>query len=56
VIAVEEEYDKREVSVKDAYEILELVYFGVIVSFLPGKLACFKGESPSDFVWLVHED
>src|SRR5438132_292731 len=56
VIADEKQYDGRDVAVTEAFEILGLACFGIIVSFIPGKLACYKGESPSDIIWLVHED
>jgi hypothetical protein len=56
IIADEEQYDGKDVSVADAFAILRSASFGVIVSFIPGKLACYKGEAPSEVVWLVRND
>lgn len=54
VIADEQEFDGQLISPKEAKEILESAYFGIVVSFVPGKLACYRGESPSDLIWLEH--
>ena len=52
IIAAERDYDGRIVSAREVPEILSAAFFGIVVSCVPGKLACFKGESPSDVIWL----
>ena len=53
VIASQVEYDGKSVSVAEAMEILRDAVFGVVISFVPGKLACYKDEAPADPLWLV---
>jgi hypothetical protein len=52
VIADEREYDGQLMSATEAKKIVDAAYFGIVVSFVPGKLVCYKGESPSDITWL----
>lgn len=55
VIASQAEYDGRTVSVAEAMNILRDAVFGIVVSFAPGRLACYKDEAPADLLWLVRE-
>jgi len=55
VIASQAEYDGRSVTAAEAIEILREAMFGIVVSFVPGKLACYKDEAPADPIWLVRE-
>lgn len=52
IIADQERFDARTVSYDEAWEALSDAYFGIIVSFIPGKLACYQDEQPSKVVWL----
>jgi hypothetical protein len=52
----EAEFDRRVVTASAAQEIMAKALFGVVVSFKPGVLACYKAESPSDLLWLQRED
>jgi hypothetical protein len=52
IIASESEYDGRVVSARDVSEILSAAFFGIVVSFVPGKIAAYKDEAPSDVIWL----
>jgi hypothetical protein len=57
VIADEEAYDGKSVSVKDAFKLLGTAYFGIVVLLLPGKLACYRDEVPfTRKVWLVRDE
>jgi hypothetical protein len=55
IIASEREYDGRIVLARDVPEILSAAYFGIVISFVPGKIAAYKDEAPSDPIWL-HRD
>ena len=52
LIASEREFDGRLVAASDVPEILSSAYFGIIVSYVPGKLAAYKDEAWSDLTWL----
>ncbi|MDC0936734.1 hypothetical protein OAS39_10645 [Pirellulales bacterium] len=54
LIADDPEYDGRLVSSAVAKDAIKSSYFGIVVSFRPGKLACYKGEAPSKNLWLTH--
>lgn len=58
VIADEERYDSKTVRVSEAFDILHLASFGVVVSFIPGKLAYYKDEAAPVMrnAWLVREE
>ncbi len=57
VIADEEEHDGKCVSVTEALGILHSAYFGVVVLFIPGKLACYRDEVPwTKKIWLFREE
>jgi hypothetical protein len=55
MIADESEYDGRHVTSAEAADAVSSATFGIVVSFVPGMLACYKDESPSDIVWLGRE-
>ena len=55
IIADEREYDAKLVTVAEAIDAVSSAQFGIIVSFVPGKLACYKGESPSEVIWLARK-
>ena len=52
IIASEGEYDGRIVPARDVSDILSAASFGIVVSFVPGKIAAYKDEAPSDVIWL----
>ena len=52
IIADEGEYDGKLVTSAEAADVVSSAYFGIVVSFVPGKLACYKDESPSEVIWL----
>jgi hypothetical protein len=52
IIADEREYDGKLVSESEAEDILQAANFGIVVSFVPGRLACYKDEAPSDVIWM----
>ncbi len=53
VIADEEKFDGKLVTPEIANEFLESATFGIVVSYVPGKLAVYKDESPSEALWLI---
>lgn len=55
ILASEDEYDGQIIPASSISEILSSAYFGMIVSYIPGKLAAYKDESPSAVVWLHRE-
>jgi hypothetical protein len=52
VMADEQLFDGKLVTPEIANEFLHSAYFGIVVSFIPGKLAAYKDESPSKIIWL----
>jgi len=52
VIASEDRYDATLVSVSDVDAMFAEAMFGLLVSYIPGKLAAYKDEAPADVVWL----
>ena len=52
VIASEDGYDATLVSVSDVDAMFAEAMFGLLVSYIPGKLAVYKDEAPADVVWL----
>lgn len=55
MIAHESEYDGKHVTSAEAADAVSSATSGIVVSFVPGMLACYKDESPSDIVWLDRE-
>ena len=55
IFADESEYDQRLVTIAEAEEALSAASFGMVVSFVPGKLACYKDEAPSEVVWVKRD-
>jgi len=55
ILADETQYDGTLVTASEAADAVSSASFGIVVSFIPGKLACYKDESPSDIVWLQHQ-
>jgi len=55
IIASEDRFDGRFVSASEVADILSAAYFGIVVSFIPGKLACYKDEAPADVIWMQHD-
>lgn len=55
ILADEVEFDDKMLSSSEAEDAVSAAYFGIVVSFVPGKLACYKDEAPSELVWLVRE-
>jgi hypothetical protein len=52
IIASEDEYDGRFLAASDVEEILRSACFGIVVSFVPGEVACYKDEAPADVIWM----
>lgn len=52
LIASEATLDAMWVAASDVSAVLLDVQFGIVVSYLPGKLIAYKDESPSKIVWL----
>ena len=52
IIASEDQYDGKVVSVSEATEILRAAHFGVVISYLPGSLAAYRDEAPADVIWM----
>lgn len=53
VIAVEHKFDSQLVTLDVAAEMIESAVFGIVVSYIPGRLAVYKDEAPSELLWLV---
>ena len=56
VIASEDKYDSTLVSVADVNSMLADALFGILVSYIPGKLVAYKDEAPADIVWLSRDE
>jgi hypothetical protein len=52
VIADETQFDGQLVTADVAEEMLNSATFGIVVSYVPGKLAIYKDEVPAGLVWL----
>ena len=52
LVASEREFDARLVPASNVPDILSSAYFGIIVSYIPGKLAAYKDEAWSELTWL----
>lgn len=52
VIADQTQYDGKLVSPNVAQTFLDSATFGIVLSYLPGRLAAYKDESPSRIIWL----
>ena len=52
IIADQTQFDGKLVSPEVAQAFLDSATFGIVVSFLPGRLAAYKDESPSEIIWL----
>ena len=55
LIADDRDLDGRFVPLSEALDILESSHFGIVISIIPGKLAAYKAESPSETIWLVRD-
>lgn len=52
IIADQNQFDGKLVSPIVAQTYLDSATFGIVVSYLPGKLAAYKDESPSEIIWI----
>jgi len=52
IIASEDQYDGKIVPVSAVDDILLSAYFGIVISYLPGKLAAYKDEAPARVIWM----
>ncbi len=52
IIADETQFDGQFVSPPVAESFLDSATFGIVVSYVPGKLAAYKDEAPSEIIWL----
>jgi len=52
IIASEGKYDGRFVSASEVADIVSAAYFGIVVSIVPGKMACYKDEAPANVIWM----
>lgn len=52
VIADEVKFDGQLVTPDIADEMLADATFGIVVSYIPGKLAAYKDEVPAPLIWL----
>ncbi len=55
VIASEDRYDSTTVAARDADTVLRGALFGILVSYIPGKLLAYKDEAPASIIWLCKE-
>ena len=55
IIASEERFDGRFVPATEVADVLSAAYFGIVISFIPGKVACYKDEAPADVIWMRRE-
>ena len=55
ILADEVQFDGKLLSSSEAADAVSSACFGIVVSFVPGKLACYKDEAPSDVIWLDRE-
>jgi hypothetical protein len=54
-IASEARFDGRFVSASEVADVVSAAYFGIVVSIIPGKLACYKDEAPADVIWMQRD-
>ena len=52
IIADQNQFDGKLVTPTIAQDFLDAARFGIVVSYIPGKLVAYKDESPSEVVWL----
>ena len=52
IIAAQDQFDGKLVTPTIAQDFLDAALFGIVVSYIPGKLVAYKDESPSEVVWL----
>ncbi|TWT49548.1 hypothetical protein Pla22_47450 [Rubripirellula amarantea] len=52
IIASEDKLDGNFVPASDVPDLLASAAFGIVVSYIPGKLAAYKDEAPSNTIWL----
>lgn len=52
VLADEQEFDGRVIPASAVSDMLSDAFFGIIVSYIPGRLAVYKRESPAGLVWI----
>ena len=52
IIAAQDQFDGKLVTPTIAQDFLDAAMFGIVVSYIPGKLVAYKDESPSEVVWL----
>jgi len=55
VIASESRFDARSIPAREVADLMASADFGIVVSFVPGKIAAYKDEAPSEVVWLYRE-
>lgn len=55
VMASESKFDRQLVTPEVVEELLLSANFGIVVSFIPGKLAVYKDEVPSRLIWLERQ-
>lgn len=56
IISDQKDYNKKELPVIEALNIINKAHYGTIISFIPGEVACLKLESPSEIIWLKKDD
>lgn len=54
VIASEDRFDATFVPAEGVESLFAYALFGMLVSYIPGKLLAYKDESPAEIVWLSH--
>jgi hypothetical protein len=52
ILADDVQFDGKLLSSSEAADAISSASFGIVVSFVPGKLACYQDEASSDLIWL----
>lgn len=55
IMASEGRYDAQVVTPETAADFLDAAQFGIVVSYIPGKLAAYKDEAPANLLWLERQ-
>ncbi len=55
VIASEDRFDSTYIPTAQVDETFSAAVFGMLVCYIPGKLAAYKDEAPADVVWLSRD-
>ncbi len=55
ILASEAKLDSTFVAVSDVDTILADAFFGLLVSYIPGKVVAYKDEAPASVVWFYRE-